>query len=172
MLSQFRTRLFALLAENQQNAVADILIQIQNAPYRYDKVLYASVQGSMSPMGLSLMAAQIVQSTEVLIGSLSEQAASEPSVSLQNPLPTIMPQAAHLKSLIAAGKTKQALDEFAEALGSTHALANDLLLLQSRYNSNKNAHLGMTITDEVHRLENNKIGAALLHYIDEFLGLK
>ena len=166
MLAQFRTHLLALLEEHQQNAVADILRQISTSPYRYDGVLYASVQNSMSPMGLSLMAAQIVQSTEVLIGSLSEPANAMPAPP-HNPPPLL--QAAHFKSLIASAKTKQALDEFAAAIGSEHALANDLLLLQSRYNSNKKAHLSMLITDEAHRLENNKIGVTLLHYIDEFL---
>jgi hypothetical protein len=169
-LSAFQTTLCALLHDHQQNAIADILIQIKNAPYRYDKVLYESVQNSMSPLGLSLMAAQIVQSTKTLIGSLAEQQESDVFSASDNEQASSEPlrQAADLKNRIAAGKTKQALDEFSAIIGSKHELANDLLLLQSRYNSNETAYRKMAITDEVHRMEQNKIGMALLYYIDDF----
>jgi hypothetical protein len=81
-------------------------------------------------------------------------------------------QAAHLKSLIAKAKTKQALDELtalAENSGNTE-LINNLAMLSARYHRNEKTHREGLIADEAHRLELNKIGIALLYSIDEFLG--
>jgi hypothetical protein len=62
--------LHALLDEQQQNGIADILAQIKNSGYRYDGVKMVSIQNQLSPQGIALMAQELVQSTKALINSI------------------------------------------------------------------------------------------------------
>jgi hypothetical protein len=65
----FKTELYALLEAEQQNAITDIIIKINESPYTYDKVQMTTLKGA-NPMQLALMPAQYVSSTKLLINSL------------------------------------------------------------------------------------------------------
>jgi hypothetical protein len=68
----FKTTLLSLLEHNQQNAVADILIQIKESAYDYDKVKYTELASTTS-MAYALNPHNIVQSMKILIDSLKKK---------------------------------------------------------------------------------------------------
>ena len=71
-LHSFQKTLYTLLETQQQNAVADILQKIKNAPYNYNKVLYADIENSMGVISMNLLAHQLVASTKTLISTLTQ----------------------------------------------------------------------------------------------------
>jgi hypothetical protein len=68
-VTDFKTTLFSLLEDSQQNAVADILIQIKASSCAYDKVKYTDL-ANMTAMAFALNPHGIVQSAKTLIHSL------------------------------------------------------------------------------------------------------
>lgn len=68
----FKTELLSLLEHNQQNAIADILIQIKESIYDYDKVKYIELASTTS-MAYALNPNSIVQSAKTLINSTKEK---------------------------------------------------------------------------------------------------
>ena len=72
-LSSFRSELLVLLENEQQNAVADILAQIKESNYNYNKIQYKDIENSMGVMSQGIQAQNIVNTTKMLIRSLKEE---------------------------------------------------------------------------------------------------
>ena len=70
-LQNFKKALFIALDNSQQNAISDILIQIQQSNYDYDKVLYTSLKNQMTPTAQAMTPHENVNSTKTLINSLN-----------------------------------------------------------------------------------------------------
>ncbi|MBX7243575.1 MAG: hypothetical protein K1X92_17685 [Bacteroidia bacterium] len=70
-LTEFQQKLYKELEERQQNAIADILIKIKNSPYQYNKLKYQEIEDSITPLSMSLLAKQLVESTKILIHTLA-----------------------------------------------------------------------------------------------------
>ena len=71
-----------------------------------------------------------------------------------------------LRTLIAKGKTQQALDALADNLKGTDE-GDTITLLQSRWNRNKNANNMGVLSGGEYQMENNRINYALLSVIGE-----
>jgi hypothetical protein len=71
--AEFKSALLKHLDNEQQNAVAYILAQIKESSYTYDKVKCKDIENSMSITGQMLQAHSIVNTTKLLIDSLSEE---------------------------------------------------------------------------------------------------
>lgn len=66
----FKNELLLSLERDQQNAIADILLDIQLSGWAYNKVLFQDLENNMGVMNQSLHAKQLVSSTKTLISSL------------------------------------------------------------------------------------------------------
>ena len=71
-----------------------------------------------------------------------------------------------LRNLIAKGKTQQALDALADNLKGTDE-GDTIILLQARWNRNKNANNMGVLSSGEYQMENNRITYALLSVIGE-----
>ena len=71
-VTAFKTTLLSLLEDNQQNAVADILIHIKASSFDYDKVKYTELANATS-MAFALNPHGMVQSCKGLVHSLNDK---------------------------------------------------------------------------------------------------
>ena len=69
----FQSTLLNLLENEQQNAIADILAQIKDSNYSYNKIQYKDIENNMGIMGQGIQAQNIVNTTKILIHSLREK---------------------------------------------------------------------------------------------------
>jgi len=146
----------------QQNGIADILIKIKNSGNTYDKTLYVSIENSLNPLSLSLMANSLVQSTKTLINSMNIngnnnfiiQGVNNSNINISNDWRK------EVHKFIARAELKQALNK---VVGNQ----NVVIQLSGRLSRLERGVMLGTIDSRDEKLERNDIVQAILSLCEE-----